>query len=123
MAKNIEHVWLEIDGDNIIIAIHSQQPNTKVITQETGNLILETDVEDPITLIGLDITELNTPVEDRPERGNPCSAMLKRMMFLQNKRIAYEGLGFDKSGKLYRDLENEITTLMDKYTRDRCPIA
>lgn len=123
MAREIEHVWLEMDENSIIVAVHFQEPNTRAITENSNNIVLETDVEKPDTLIGLDIKHLNDAPEDRPERGNPCSIMLKRMMFLQSKRIAYEGLGFDKSGKLYKDLESEIAVLSTKYTTDGCPIT
>ena len=123
MAREIEHVWLEMDENSIIIAVHFQEPNTEAITANSNNVVLETDVEKPDTLIGLNISHLNDAPEDRPEKGNPCSIMLKRMMFLTNKRAAYSVLGFDKSGKLYLDLEAEISALQTKYANEGCPIT
>lgn len=124
MAIVTEHVWLEIDNDNIIIAVHNQQPNTVVITRETGHIILETDVENPTTLIGLNIEHLNTPLVDRPERVviPICKQLFLKARSLKLDLLTLEALGANNTQE-YADKLADLNKAILDYGAEDCIVT
>jgi len=108
MAK-VESVYLEIK-DSIIIAFHSDNVDTSNLP--AGHTIQLENIEDPNSILGLNVTFIDKPVADRPKLYDIPAIDLKRS---ELKSVSIE---LDLATRLGEDttaLDAQWITLKNEY--------